>query len=240
MKAFLLAAGKGTRLKPFTDKHPKCLIPIHGIPLLQIWIDLLEKHGVTDVLINTHHHADQVERFARGIQANTAITLHTIHEPRLRGSAGTIWDNRAFVSDEMDFIIAYADNLTNLDLSKMIDLHRNFRSMGGVLTMGLIRVPDPSACGIVALDDTGRIKQFIEKPSAPASDLGNSGVYIVNKEIFRFLGSVPGIRQEARDLGYHLLPLLVDKMFGYRIEAYLKDIGTPEAYSQALSQWPAE
>ena len=175
MKAFLLAAGKGTRLKPFTDRHPKCLVPIHGTPLLKIWIDLFERYGVSDVLINTHHHAAQVENFIRSARKQTPIGLHTVHEPTLRGSAGTLWDNRSFVAGRPDFIIAYADNLTNINLAKMIDFHRGFRSMGGVLTMGLIRAADPKACGIVTLDKADRIITFVEKPSDPESNLANGG-----------------------------------------------------------------
>ena len=136
MKAYLLAAGKGTRLKPYTDRHPKCLIPIHGTPLLAIWIELLARHGVTEVLINTHHHADQVERFLDNARAGTSMDIRAVHEPQLLGSAGTIQQNSRFVSGESDFIVAYADNLTNLNLTKMVDFHHQFRSMGGILTMG--------------------------------------------------------------------------------------------------------
>lgn len=239
MKAFLLAAGKGTRLKPYTDDHPKCLIPIHGIPLLKIWIDLLERHGVSQVLINTHHHADQVEKFVEQCRREVSISLHTIYEPELLGSAGTIWENRSFVKDQSDFIIAYADNLTNMDLSKMIDIHGRFRSMGSVLTMGLIKAPDPRACGIVTLDDDQKIVNFIEKPEHPESDLANGGIYIATKDIYGIMegaGRAPGT---LWDLGQDVLPLLVGRMHGVPIAPfYLKDIGTPRAYEEALDQWP--
>jgi len=239
MKAFLLAAGKGTRLKPYTDQHPKCLIPIHGTPLLEIWIDLLARHGVTDVLINTHHHADQVERFLARTRALSPVGLHTVYEPQLRGSAGTLWDNRHFVSGQSDFIIAYADNLTNLNLAKMVDFHYHFRSMGGILTMGLIRAPNPSACGIVTLDQSNKIIRFVEKPQQPESDLANGGIYISGSEIFNYLQDVTGDIDEVQDLGHHLLPRLAGKMYGFPIAPYyLKDIGTPEAYTEALTQWP--
>jgi len=239
MKAFLLAAGKGTRLKPYTDQHPKCLIPIHGTPLLEIWIDLLARHGVTDVLINTHHHADQVERFLARIRALSPVGLHTVYEPQLRGSAGTLWDNRHFVSGQSDFIIAYADNLTNLNLAKMVDFHYHFRSMGGILTMGLIRAPNPSACGIVTLDQSNKIIRFVEKPQQPESDLANGGIYISGSEIFNYMQDATGDIDEVQDLGHHLLPRLAGKMYGFPIAPYyLKDIGTPEAYTEALTQWP--
>ncbi len=241
MKAFLLAAGKGTRLRPFTDRHPKCLIPIHGTPLLKIWIDLLARHGVSDVLINTHHHADQVAHFVAQTRPLTPMELHTVYEPQLRGSAGTLWDNRNFVAGQRDFVIAYADNLTNLNFSKMIDFHYNISIMGGILTMGLIKAPDPRACGIVTLDAYHRIVRFAEKPQQPESDLANGGVYIAGSGIFSFMADSAAGREGVLDLGHHILPRLTGKMFGFHIAPdYLKDIGTPEAYKESLNQWPPQ
>ena len=238
MKAFLLAAGKGTRLKPYTDHHPKCLIAIHGTPLLEIWLDLMEQHGIREILINTHHHADQVEQFVARQRQQRSMRLHTAHEPLLRGSAGTLWDNRNFITKGEDFIIAYADNLTNLDLSKMIDFHQNILSMEGVLTMGLIKAPDPSACGIVNMDAHRRIVAFEEKPKQPQSDLANAGVYVASSTIFDIMELLPDDFNTATDIGYNLLPRLIGKMYGYPLACYLKDIGTPESYQQALAQWP--
>ena len=241
MKAFLLAAGKGTRLKPYTDQHPKCLIPIHGTPLLKIWIDLLAYHGVSEILINTHHHADQVEHFLKGARETSPARLHTVFEPQLRGSAGTLWDNRHFVSGQSDFIIAYADNLTNLNLAKMVDIHHHFRSMGGILTMGLIRAPNPRACGIVTLDAGGKIIKFVEKPQQPESDMANGGVYISGNEIFKYMEDLEDAGGVVHDLGHHILPRLAGKMYGYPIAPdYLKDIGTPQAYAEAQAQWPPQ
>jgi mannose-1-phosphate guanylyltransferase len=239
MKAFLLAAGKGTRLRPYTDRHPKCLIPIHGTPLLQIWIDLLAHHGVNEVLINTHHHADQVEQYLNRARAGATLGIRTVYEPQLLGSAGTIRQNSRFVAGEPDFIVAYADNLTNLNLAKMVDFHQQFRSMGGILTMGLIHAPDPRACGIVTLDEGGRIIRFVEKPLAPESNLANGGIYICGREILDYLRTGDNDGHPVLDLGHHILPRLCGKMFGFPIApGYLKDIGTPEAYRQALEQWP--
>ena len=239
MKAYLLAAGKGTRLKPYTDRHPKCLIPINGTPLLAIWIELLARHGVTEILINTHHHADQVEHFLDNARAGKSVKIHSVYEPQLLGSAGTIRQNPHFIADDSDFIVAYADNLTNLNLAKMVDFHRKFRSMGGILTMGLIQAPDPKACGIVTLDEGGRIIRFVEKPQAPESDLANGGIYICGREILDYLEGPDNGLHKVLDLGHHVLPRLTGKMFGFPIAPYyLRDIGTPEAYRQALAQWP--
>ena len=85
--------------------------------------------------------------------------------------SGTLWDYREFVADETAFVIAYADKLTDIDLAKMIDFHHQFSSMGGVLTMGLMHAPAPRACGIVTMDEQGRITRFVAKPEYPQSDL---------------------------------------------------------------------
>jgi len=239
MKAFLMAAGKGTRLKPYTDAHPKCLIPIHGRPLLRVWIDLLATHGITDVLINTHHHRDQVDAFVSKTRPHTPIGLHTVYEPELLGSAGTIWGNRGFVDGEEDFFIVYADNLTNLDLTALMATHRHAKAGRCILTMALMHAPDPRACGIATLADDNTIIRFIEKPEHPESDLANAGIYIASKAIYEVMeGHVD--KDKVWDLGHHVLPLLSGKMHGFHIEPYyLKDIGTPEAYQTALSQWLA-
>jgi len=212
MKAFLLAAGKGTRLKPFTDRHPKCLIPIHGAPLLGIWIDLLSRHGVREVLVNLHHHAGQVRDFLSKRREDTDMVLHEFYEPQLRGSAGTVWDNLFFVEGDADFIVAYADNLTNLNLAKMIDFHRHIGSMGGVLTMGLIHAPVPSACGIASVTEQGRISAFIEKPEKPESDLANAGIYIASGAVFQTLEQLAPDHQGVFDWGHHVLPVLAGSM----------------------------
>lgn len=238
MKAFLLAAGKGTRLKPYTDTTPKCLIPIHGKPLLGIWFDLLARHGVDEVLVNTHHHAEQVTAFIDRIRHKVHMTIVTAHEPELLGSAGTLWKNRHFVEKENDFIIAYGDNLTNLDLSAMVAFHRNHESLDCILTMGLFHAPDPSACGIAVLNGNNHIIAFTEKPVHPKGDLANSGIYITTPALFDCVPA-PGNHSidPVFDFGYHVLPHLKGKMAGYEINEYLRDIGTIESYEMALKEW---
>lgn len=239
MKAILLAAGKGTRLKPFTDTIPKCLMPIHGKTLLEIWLDLFERYGISDVLINTHHHSAKVEDFIVNIINNRRIKIITTYEKKLLGSGGTVFANRDFVADTDDFIVAYADNLTDINLDRMIDSHRLFRSKGGILTIGLFRAPDPTSCGIVVFDEENRILNFIEKPKNPKSNLANCGIYISTQEIFNYLTICMAKKNNGvLDFGFHVFPELSGKMFGYKVKGYLRDIGTSESYHKALEEWP--
>ena len=242
MKAFLLGAGKGTRLAPRTHFTPKCLMPIHGVPLLEIWINLFEKYGITDLLINTHHHAEQVEQFIKETEKNHEMNITLFHEPALKGSGGTVLANREFVSNEANFIIAYADNLTNVNFDTMIDFHlRHCIPRGGCLTMGVRRVEDPSGCGIAVLDDDKKIVRFVEKPKKPIDGMANCGIYVASEKMFDGLQSAlenMGEKKEgAIDFGHHILPLLAGSMYGWQINEFLMDIGTPDAYEQALREW---
>lgn len=239
MKAFLLAAGRGTRLRPYTDTLPKCLIPIAGQPLLAIWLNLLEWAGIHQVLINLHHHASQVRAFLDTYHSRTGMTVIPVFEPQLLGSAGTLLKNREFVAEESDFWIIYADNLTNLRLSAMWQAHQGYRKMGSLLTMGLFRAPQPQACGIAELDERRCIMRFTEKPSHPVSNLANAGIFVANQDIFCYFPKLKNASgSTVLDVGYDLLPQLVGRMFGYPIDAYLRDIGTVEAYQAALREWP--
>jgi mannose-1-phosphate guanylyltransferase len=235
MKAFLLAAGIGSRLKPYTDTIPKCLIPIHGKPLLQIWLELLDRYGIKEVLINIHHHAEKMEEFIARVQPAVRIRITPFHEQTLLGSAGTIAANKSFVNDCDDFMIAYADNLTRINLFNMMDFHRRIKTKGGILTMGLIYSPNPGECGIAVMDPDNKIVAFIEKPQNPLGNLANGGIYITTRKIFSFIPERPGA---PIDMGFDVLPALIGKMFGYEIKEYLRDIGTPVSYQTALNEWP--
>ena len=227
MKAFLLAAGKGTRLKPLTDTIPKCLAPIKGVPLLRIWLDLFRIHGITDVLINLYHLPHLVEDY---INSNALdINVRTFHEETLLGTAGTVLANRDFVSGERCFIIAYADNLTDMNLSRMVDFHLEG---GGVLTMGLFRAEAPEECGIAEIGRGNVITSFTEKPADPQSNLANAGIYIAGEEIFDYIPMKKFI-----DFGFDVLPRLVGRMYGYVIEEHLIDVGNPDSYKRANEQW---
>lgn len=238
MNAYLLAAGLGTRLRPHTYHTPKCLIDIHGTPLLGWWLQLLEQHGIQRVLINTHYLADQVEAYLDTVRPKTKMDIITVHEPVLLGSAGTLLQNRSFISSSEDFLIAYADILTLANLTKMKQAHQAFAEKGSLLTMGLFHTPYPASCGIVTVDSSQIVTGFIEKPENPTSNLANAGIYIANPSIFDYLpATLPD--SKVLDIGFDLLPLLVNRMHGFPIEEYLKDIGHLDAYAEALKTFPA-
>jgi mannose-1-phosphate guanylyltransferase len=228
LKAFLLAGGHGTRLRPLTDSVPKCLVPIRGRPLLDIWLDLCARSGISDVLINLHAHAQPIEQHLE--RSGSPVNIRLVHEDRLLGSAGTIAANRNWIGSDPAFWILYSDVLTNTDLRPMSEFHSRH---GGIATLGLYQVPDPTRCGVAITDETGVIIDFDEKPQAPRSNWVFSGLMVAGPS---FLDLIPA--SIPADIGFHVLPRLLGKMRGYPITDYLLDIGTLPNYQRAQITWP--
>ncbi|RPJ82066.1 MAG: nucleotidyltransferase family protein, partial [Acidobacteria bacterium] len=224
------AGGRGERLRPLTLSTPKCLVPVNGVPLLGIWLDLLEREGVRDVLLNVSHHENRVREHLAGRSAPPRVELVVESEPR--GTAGTVVANRSFVQGEESFWVIYADNLTNLSLGEMLATHRRH---DGVMTMGLFHAPVPSAAGIVQMDAEGRIVSFEEKPARPRGDLANAGLYLARAAL---LDELQAEADGVLDFGFHVLPRLAGRMHGHVIEDFFMDIGTPAALALAAAAWP--
>ena len=229
MKAFLLAAGLGTRLRPLTNTTPKCMLPVGDRPLLDIWLDEFDRAGVDEVLVNLHHLPDVVRSHlaARGAPPR----VRTFFEPELLGSAGTLLANRQWVDDEDIFLACYADNLTDFDLRSLIGAHAEHDT---IATLAVFHSPNPSAGGVVELDPAGRVTGFVEKPAHPVSDLTNAGMYAFHPSV---LGEIRDRRPS--DIGYDLLPALVGRARAVLVEGYFRDIGTAKAYQRAREEWPA-
>ncbi|MGH9106029.1 MAG: nucleotidyltransferase family protein [Acidimicrobiales bacterium] len=229
MKAFLLAAGLGARLRPLTDKTPKCMLPVGGQPLIDIWLERLGRAGVDEVLVNLHHLPEVVQGHLARRAGPPAV--RTSFEPELLGSAGTLAANRAWVAHEDFFLACYADNLTDFDLGALVEAHRAGAS---VATLAVFHAERPSACGIVELDGDGLVVGFVEKPAQPLSDLANAGIYAFHPCVLDEIGAPPS------DIGYDLLPRLVGRTRAVRVEGYFRDIGSPEAYRAAQDEWPGQ
>jgi mannose-1-phosphate guanylyltransferase len=229
VKAFLLAAGVGSRLRPITNTTPKCMLVIDDRPLLDIWLDAFGRAGVDEVLVNLHHVPDVVRRHLAARTGPPAV--RTVFEPELLGSAGTLVANRQWVDGEEFFLACNADNLTDFDVRSLIDEHRAHRP---IATLALFHSEQPSAGGVVELDATGQVIGFVEKPSQPVSDLTNAGIYAFHPAVLDEIDAVP-----PKDIGYDLLPRLVGRARAMPVEGYFRDIGTAGAYRRAREEWPA-
>lgn len=227
MKAMILAAGEGTRLRPLTNTLPKPMVPIVGTPLLERTLAWLAEEGVTEATINLYHRPQSIpEYFGTGF---AGIRLHYFFEETLRGTAGGVKAAQRVLEDAPFFVI-YGDNLISADLRRLSAFHA---AHGGIGTVALFEHPNPAAAGIVGLDASGRITRFVEKPPAEEvfSSLANAGVYVLDPAIF---DGIPG--DTPADFGRDIFPALLAQgkaLYGTPLGGYLQDTGTPDAYRQA-------
>lgn len=231
MRAYLLAGGRGERLRPLTDRVPKCLAPIGGRPLLEYWLSLCRREGITDVLLNVSHHFEMVDAFLSS-RVGPTPRVTVVQEPEPSGTATTVRRERWFSDGVSDVWVFYADNLSDLRLAPMRRIHD---AHADLLTVGLFHSPSPRSSGIVEIDADTRIVSFVEKPANPQSDLANAGVYLMRSAAFDAIPDGPGLV----DFGQHVLPALVGRMYGYVIPDFHEDIGTLERLAHATAGWAA-
>lgn len=226
MKALLLAAGLGTRLRPLTDTVPKCLVPIRGKPLLEYWFDLLFQGGIDTAVINTHYFADRVREFVAASRWKNRITL--VHEDELLGTGGTVLRNRdCFAGDA--FMVAHADNLTRFDVRSFCSRHA-MRPAGTSITMMTFVTDAPQSSGIVVEDASGVVRELHEKAASPPGNYANAAVYIFEPEVVAFLAS---LGQTNIDLSTEVLPRFLGRICSFHNATYHRDIGTLESLRKA-------
>ena len=228
LKAILLAAGYGKRLHPLTEYTPKCLVPINGVPLLEIWLSRLSEVGVEEFLVNTHYLQDQVSNFLENSLFKKNVKI--VFESKLQGTAGTLRNNIDFFDGQDGFLI-HADNYCLADFNAFIQAHQN-RPLCCDITMMTFSTDTPETCGIVELDDDNIVTAFHEKVSSPPGNLANGAVYILAKE---FMHDFINNFDEASDLSTEVLHQYMGRIYAYHTDAIFMDIGTPEAYARANS-----
>ena len=222
MRAILLAAGLGTRLRPLTDTTPKCLVPINGKPLLDIWCEALLAAGVTRLLINLQYKSDEVQQHLA--QSEFAKDIETVFEPALLGTAGTLVANKDFF-DEQDGILLHADNYCEADIPQLINAHTN-RPENCELTMLAFRTPTPHTCGVLEVDSNNILKQMYEKSPDDHGNLANAAFYILTKKL------IDELRNET-DFSNEVIPKYFGKALVVETAKTFIDIGTPESYAHA-------
>jgi mannose-1-phosphate guanylyltransferase len=233
MRALLLAAGTGSRLRPLTNTVPKCLVPVHDRPLLDYWLDLVFTGGIERVLLNTHWLADQVRAHVASSRWRSRIDL--VHEDRLLGTGGTILANRNWFGGEA-FLVAHADNLTDFDVTGLMSAHRN-RPQGCVMTMLAFRTDDPRSCGILELDRERRVTAFHEKVANPPGNLANGAVYIFEPSV---TCDIARLGKSTVDLSTEIIPNYLGHILSVETNGYHRDIGNLESLRQAHSEFRRE
>ena len=221
MKAVVLAGGEGTRLKPLTYKRPKPLMPVAGRPCIEYVIRSLVASGFQEIIATTAYLSDTlIKSIGDGVDYNASILYSFESKPA--GTAGAVRRVAAFIDDT--FVVASGDILADVDLRSLYDFHKR---KGGVVTIALTEVEDPSQYGIVGLDAKGRIQKFKEKPAPEEafSKLVNAGIYVCEPEILDFIPA-----DEKFDFSKELFPKLLSKglaLYGQRLEGVWVDIGRP-------------
>ena len=227
MIAVILVGGEGTRLRPLTAHMPKPMVPIANRPFLELQIEHLERHGITDVVLSCGYRPDQI-RDHFGDRLSYVVEDHPL------GTGGAI-ENAAREIDET-FLVCNGDVLTDLDVSGLIAFHQ---ARGAQATIALHPVDDPSRYGLVRTDEQGAVEAFIEKPPPGEADVNtiNAGTYVMEPEVLRLIppGQMVSVEREV-------FPHLVGDGLYARSEAgEWIDIGTPESYLAAnLSRTPPE
>ncbi len=232
LRALLLAAGLGTRLRPITETTPKCLVEVGGEPLLGRWLKQLEDVGCEAVMINTHYLAEQVEVFLEE-RPPSPMRVHTIHEPELLGTAGTLLANHSFFQGSTGLLI-HADNSMADDLQGLLAAHAA-RPAQCVLTMLTFCTDQPRSCGIVVTDDTGIVTAFYEKVADPPGTCANGALYAFDEP---FLDSLAGMTLKPTDFSTEVIPGLMGRIQTFHTEKPYLDIGTPAALAAAQSRMP--
>ncbi len=231
MKALILAGGKGTRLRPLTINTPKPVVPVVNRPFLSYQLDLLAKAGIRDITLSLSYQPNKIEE-VMGDGSDKGVRLKYITEPSPMGTGGAY----KFATEKTDeaIIVFNGDVLTDFSVAELVEKHRDSKADA---TIALIPVEDPSRYGVVETDADGRVKQFIEKPSADkigsrGGGRVNAGIYVLEPTIWEMIPEgVP------RSFEYEIFPEILRRglnFVSYSLDgSYFKDIGTLKSYHEA-------
>lgn len=226
-QAVILVGGEGKRLRPLTSNVPKPIVQLVDRPFMVYMLEWLRGHGIDDVIMSCGFLADSVKEVL-GDGSQLGLTLRFVEEPEPLGTAGAVKLAEPMLEER--FLMLNGDVLTDIDLTAQIAQHERTAARG---TLALVKVPDPSAYGMVLLNDDSSVEAFVEKPSADGGShraapgaLISAGAYVLEREI---LDLVPAGRNVS--IEREIWPLLVgDGLYGCASESYWMDIGTPERY----------
>jgi mannose-1-phosphate guanylyltransferase / phosphomannomutase len=238
-KAMILAAGEGTRLRPLTLETPKVLLLVGGVPLVEYTVAWLKSHGISEVAINLYHLGSKISD-CLGDGSRFGMKIVYSEEETLLGTAGSVKKMEHFFNST--FVVFYGDNLTDFDLSAMVEFHLEKKA---VATLAIFESSNLSEVGIVEIDKNGRISRLIEKPKSAfpnfqlSSTSANGGVYVLEKKIFNYIPS-----ESRSDFASDIFPKLLASgipVYGYRLspEDYFLDIGTMHRYQQSNTDMKA-
>jgi len=224
MKGIILCAGEGERLKPLTDRIPKPMAPINGKPFLEYNIAYFKKYGINEILITTSHFPEEIKKYF-GDGSKFGVKIHYSFEPKLLGTSGALNNFKDLLNET--FVLLYGDELTNIDLNKMISYHREQKS---IATIALRKKSfDYKTSSLILADNNLRITKFLEKPNEETVNkikeeykldykLLNSGIYVFEPEILKY------IPEGFSDFAYDIFPKALEsnqKLVGFLMDKYI-------------------
>ncbi|KHF41836.1 sugar phosphate nucleotidyltransferase [Halalkalibacter okhensis] len=229
MKGVIMAGGKGTRLRPLTCNVPKPMVPLIQKPVMQYSIELLKKYGITEIAVTVQYLSDVIKEYF-GDGSEFGVKLHYFEETTPLGTAGSVKQAEEFLDEP--FVVVSGDALTDFNLQSGINFHEGNDSL---VTIFMKQVECPLEFGVIMTDEQDQIVRFLEKPSWSEvfSDTVNTGIYIMNPEIFSYIKE-----DSVVDFSKDVFPKFLEDqspLYGYSAEGYWSDIGNLKQYRQAQS-----
>ena len=230
MKAFLLAAGKGIRLKPLTDRIPKVMIPVAGKPILEYYVEQLAASGIREIFINLHHLPEKIKGYFQDGQ-KWGVHIKYSYEPEILGTAGAVKRLEKSLARE-PFLVIYGDNFLQSDYA---DLIAHAERKNGIGTVAVFKKKDVGGSGIVEIGAGQRILRFAEKPKAKDvfSQWVNAGIYYFQPAVFEFIES------DHSDFGFDVLPYLLqreERLYAYKLKTAVWAVDSLELLDQLRKQ----
>lgn len=227
MKAVLMAGGEGSRLRPLTIMRPKPMVQIVNKPVMEHVLDLLKRHGITEVVVTLQYLASVIQDYF-GDGSSLGMKIHYSIEETPLGTAGSVKQAEHLLDEP--FIVISGDALTDFDLDEIISFHKSREAKA---TLTLYQVPNPLEYGVVIIDEEGRIRQFLEKPSwgEVISDTVNTGIYVLDPSIFDYIPAGKPV-----DFSQDVFPQLLkngDRLYGFVQDGYWCDVGNIQEYMRA-------
>ena len=228
MKAFVMAAGAGTRLRPLTFAIPKPMAPVVNKPVIFYTLENLVRHGIQQAVLNLHHYPGMIKTYFKD-GSHMGMKLSYSFEKNLMGTAGGVKRMERYF--DSTFVVMSGDGLTDIDLTKAVKYHKAKKAIG---TMVLKPVDTKFEYGVTLTDKSGKILKFIEKPrwSDVFANTVNTGIYIFEPEIFKYIP-----QNKFYDFGMQLWPDLLKKkkrIYGYVMDEYWTDVGNLTEYRNGI------
>ena len=222
----LLSAGFEKKKKKLTYEWPKCLMPIHGIPLLEYWLSALKFGNYNKVYVNSHSHSEVLGQYL--LRKQFRGWVKNLYEHELLGTAASIRQHKNLFSN-MPLLLIHSDNWTGADINSFVKSCEKLKTSNLLLSMLTFTSSSPELCGVVRVDGAGVVTSFEEKSASPCSNIANGAVYFLSRQLVNWICE----NESINDFSLDVIPNCVGKIMTWHNTSYHRDIGTLEALREA-------